>query len=240
VDEIYGLHNQPEYPAGVIATKPGALMGSVATMIITITGQGGHGAVPQASIDPIVAASAVVMNLQSIVSRELSPFDPVVVTIGTFHAGTQENIIPGEAVLTGTVRTLNPQVQDVMEEKIRRIVTDTVAAYRCTVDVAFDQYLPVLVNADVQTDVVNQIIDEQLGAAYRTQASSWLGGEDFALYLLERPGCFLFLGSGSDSDPSHNYGLHHPKFNLNEACLPLGASLLAAIGVSRLEMLGNG
>ncbi len=234
VDEIYGLHNLPTLPAGMAATRSGPLMGSVDRIEIKLVGKGGHGAMPDKSIDPIVCASAIVMSLQSILSRELPPFEPAVVTIGSIQAGDANNVIPQYAVMTGTVRTFSPRTQRTMQNRIERIVLRIAEGYRCEAELRYIEQVPVLVNHDVCVRHVEDTIDAMIGAAQRTEAEPTMAGEDYALYLEHVPGCFFWLGSGPAEDAEHAYGLHHPKFNLNEACIPLGASLLAAIAWNRL------
>ncbi|RIX49343.1 amidohydrolase [Paenibacillus nanensis] len=240
VSEIYGLHNLPTLSAGKLATCSGPMMGSVDRIDIQIEGKGAHGAIPNEGHDPIVCASAIVMALQSIVSRELSPFEPAVVTIGSIKAGEANNVIPHYAVMSGTVRTFHPSVQAGMKERIERIVRTVADSYRCKAALQYTMQVPVLVNHEEQTNVVDEAVDEQLGADSRVHAAPTLAGEDFSLYLERVPGCFFWLGSGPEHDAGQAYGLHHPKFTLNEACLPVGAAVLAAIVKRRLGRHGKG
>jgi amidohydrolase len=238
VDEIYGLHNLPTLPAGMTATRSGALMGSVDRIEIKVEGKGGHGAIPDRSIDPIVCASAIVMSLQSILSREISPFEPVVVTIGSIHAGDANNVIPQHAAMSGTVRAFNPRVQRTLRERIERIVMRIADGYRCKSELSYIEQVPALINHDACVRHVEETIDRLIGVDRRVAADPTMAGEDFSLYLEKIPGCFFWLGSGPALEAEHAYGLHHPKFNLNEDCIPLGASLLAAIAWSRLHPNG--
>ncbi|OPA73515.1 amidohydrolase [Paenibacillus selenitireducens] len=235
VDEIYGLHNLPTLPAGMTATRCGSLMGSVDRIEIHLEGRGGHGAIPNQSIDPVVCASAIVMALQSIVSREMSPFDPVVVTIGSIKSGEANNVIPHYAEMTGTIRTFDAKVQQQMPERIERIVKQIAEAYQCKAKLHYIEQTPVLVNHDECVSHVEQVIDRMIGTERRVVADPTLAGEDFSVYLQHVPGCFFWLGSGPAVDASSAYGLHHPKYELNEECIPLGASLLAAIALQRLS-----
>lgn len=234
VDEIYGLHNLPTLSAGMVATKFGSLMGSVDRIEITVEGRGGHGAIPDQSVDPVVCSAAMVTALQTVVSRELSPFEPSVITIGSIRAGEANNVIPQRAELTGTVRTFDPRVQETMAARIERIVTQTAEAYRCKADLRYIRQVPVLVNDDVCVRHVESVCDRTIGAGRRIVAAPTLAGEDFSIYLQRVPGCFFWLGSGPSTNAEQAYGLHHPRYNLNEECIPLGASLLAAIAMDRL------
>ncbi|MFD0712043.1 M20 family metallopeptidase [Paenibacillus sp. GCM10027626] len=235
VDEIYGLHNGPNLPAGVAATRYGSLMGSVDRIEISIEGKGGHGAIPDQSIDPVVCASAIVMGLQTIVSRELSPFSPAVVTIGSIQAGNANNVIPHRAELTGTVRTFAPEVQATMKERIARIVRQIADGYRCKAELRYIEQVPVLVNHDQCVAHVERVIEQMIGAERRLDSEPTLAGEDFSIYLNHVPGCFFWIGSSPLDNAEQSYGLHHPKYTLNEACIPLGASLLAEIALQRLH-----
>jgi amidohydrolase len=236
VDEIYGLHNLPTLRAGMAATRSGALMGSVDRLEIDLEGRGGHGAIPDRSIDPIVSASAIVMSLQTIVSRELSPFEPAVVTIGSLQAGEANNVIPHRARLTGTVRTFSPEVQSLMEERLRRLVQNTAEAYRCTAEMRYIRQTPVLVSDEWCLKHAEAALDRLLGDGMRVTADPTMAGEDFSIYLGKVPGCFFWLGSGPQQDAHLSYGLHHPKYRLYEECIPVGAAALASIALQRLQI----
>lgn len=234
VDEIYGLHNLPTLPAGLAATRSGPMMGSVDRIEIKLEGKGSHGAIPEQGIDPVVCASAIVMGLQTIISREISPFDPVVVTIGSIHAGDANNVIPQYAEMTGTIRTFSPRVQQELPARIERIVTQIAEGYRCKAELNYIRQVPVLVNDDNCTQHVNAAIDAVIGSERRVLVDPTLAGEDFSVYLGQVPGSFFWVGSGSSENAEQAFGLHHPKFHLHESCIPVGASLLAAIAMQRL------
>ncbi|BBI36284.1 M20 metallopeptidase family protein [Cohnella abietis] len=237
VSEIYGLHNLPTLSAGWAATRAGSMMGSVDRIEIFLKGKGGHGAIPDQSIDPVVCASAIVQALQTVVSREVSPFDPVVVTIGSIRAGEANNVIPHTCEMTGTVRAFHPDVRDGLAERIERIVQRIAEGYQCEARLNYIRQVPVLVNPDENVAHVNAIIDNTIGSERRIHALPTLAGEDFSVYLNHIPGCFFWLGSGPEKDAQSAYGLHHPKYRLNEQCIPLGAALLADIAISRLAAL---
>jgi hippurate hydrolase len=234
VDEIYGLHNLPTLPAGKVATRPGPMMGSVDRLEIRLEGKGGHGAIPDQSVDPVVCASHVVMALQTVVSRELSPFDPAVVTIGSIRAGEANNVIPPRAEMTGTVRAFDPRVREGMPERIERLVSQIAQGYRCKAELCYISQTPVLVNHEACVRLVDAVADGTIGAGNRVLAEPTLAGEDFSVYLQHVPGCFFWLGSGPRENTEQAFGLHHPKFVLNEDCIPVGAALLANIACRRL------
>ncbi|MBP1994828.1 M20 metallopeptidase family protein [Paenibacillus eucommiae] len=233
VDEIYGLHNLPTLAAGKVATRRGPMMASVDRIEITLEGRGGHGAMPDQSIDPIVAASSIVMGLQTAVSREVSPLEPAVVTIGSIHSGDANNVIPHRAHLTGTIRTFSPAVQKLMPERIQRIVERIAEAYRCKAELTYIEQVPVLASDDACVAHAEAVIDKVIGSDNRLPADPTMGGEDFSVYLNYVPGCFFWLGAGPEVNAEQAYGLHHPQFTLNEDCLAQGASIMAAIAMSR-------
>jgi len=237
VAEIYGLHNLPTLPAGRIATCAGPMMGSVDRLEIRLEGKGGHGAIPDQCVDPVVCASHVIMALQTIASRELSPFDAAVVTIGSLQAGDANNVIPHRAELTGTIRTFDPRVKARMPERVERLVTRIAAGFRCKAEVRVIDQTPVLVNHEPQTRVVDEAADETIGEANRGPAAPTMAGEDFSVCLGRVPGCFFWLGSGPARNAGTAFGLHHPKYVLNEDCIPTGAALHANIA---RKALGNG
>ena len=234
VAEIYGLHNLPTLAAGKVATCAGPMMGSVDRLEIRLEGRGGHGAIPDQCIDPVVCASHVVMALQTIVSRELSPFESAVVTIGSLQAGDANNVIPHRAEMTGTIRTFDPRVKARMPERVERLVSQIALGYRCKAEVRVIDQTPVLVNREANARLVEAASDETIGAENRVPAAPTMAGEDFSVYLEHVPGCFFWLGSGPAENAEEAYGLHHPKYVLNEDCIPYGAALLANIALKAL------
>ncbi|MDF2669549.1 MAG: amidohydrolase [Paenibacillus sp.] len=235
VDEVYGLHNLPSLPAGQLGLKNGVVMGSIDRLEIRIDGRGGHGGYPEACIDPIVASSAVIMGLQTAISRETPPTTGAVVSIGTIHAGTANNIIPDFVELTGTVRNLDPAWRATMPERLERIVRDICRAYRCEGTVNYIEQVPAVVNDAQCTAYVSEVVDALIGSHNRIVPVPMTYGEDFAEYLKAANGCFVWLGSGPQAHPELAPGLHSPRFNPDESCLALGAALFAGIAVSRLR-----
>lgn len=229
VEQIYGLHNLPQMTAGTIAVKPGVLMGSSDRLEIRVTGQGGHGGYPQTCIDPIVAASAVVMGLQTAVSREIAATDGVVVSLGMIQGGTAGNIIPDEVTLTGTIRTLDDELRRTIPERLERIVRDTCRAYRCEGTVQIGMQVGAVVNDPLCAELVNEVAEQLVGPDQCSVPLPMTYGEDFAFYLQQTKGCFFWLGSGSPEQPGANAPLHSSKFNLDERCLTVGAAMFASI-----------
>ncbi|MBO9609874.1 MAG: amidohydrolase [Paenibacillaceae bacterium] len=234
VDEIYGLHNLPTLSVGKVATTPGLFFGSIDRIEIRIDGRGGHGSMPELCADPIVAASAVVMGLQTAVSREIAPIEPAVMSIGSIHAGTANNVIPPTVKMTGTVRVFSEQVRSQMPQRIRRLTEHIATGYRCTAQVHYIEQVPATINEEACESAVRQSIRPIIGEDNIVNTVPSTGGEDFALYLKQVPGCYFWLGSGPQEHADQAYGLHSPRFVVEEACIPLGAKLLAAIGLTRL------
>ncbi|MBP7869811.1 MAG: amidohydrolase [Candidatus Hydrogenedentes bacterium] len=222
VAAVFGMHGWPEFPEGTIALKPGYAMAGADWFSITVQGKGCHAAAPDSGIDPIVAAAHVVLSLQSIVSRELNPCEPAVVSVGRLSAGTATNIIPDRAELCGTIRTLSPEMQEKARAAVTRIAHGTAAAYGAKASVSFDSnsYAPLYNDPDMCA-YAKQAVQAALGNhAFREVDSPSMAAEDFAFYLRRVAGAFLWLGirrPGGDPPP-----LHSPRFDFNDAVLPAG------------------
>lgn len=220
VDEIYGLHNQPGTPIDHFGTRTGALMASTDEFTITIKGVGGHAAYPHKTIDPVVIGSQIVTGLQSIASRNVGPLESVVVSVTFFNAGTAYNIIPDTAKLGGTIRTLNQDVRKQAADRVKQVVEGVCAANGADVDYEFSDGYPTTANHAAQTKFAATIAAEIAGSPDKvdTNIAPTMGGEDFAYYLQEKPGAFIFLGNGDSA------GLHHPKYDFNDEAIPYGCS----------------
>lgn len=214
---IIGEHNNPLLPSGKIGVKSGSLMGSVDEFRIVVRGKGGHAAIPDAAIDPIVVAAQIVSSLQSIVSRTISPLDNSIVTVGQFHAGTAANIIPMEAVLEGTVRCLQPENRDRIESRFAAIVQSTASAFGAEVEILYERQLPAVVNDEAIAQLLRQAASKVVGKNDVVDATPTLAGEDFAVYQEHLPGCFFWVGTGRQDGSSQ--GWHHPAFDVDEEML---------------------
>lgn len=233
-DMIFGLHNHPEYPAGSIAVKEGPLMAAVDTLRLHIRGKGGHGALPHRDRDPIVAAASVIMNLQTLVSRETDPLAAAVVSFGTITGGTANNVIPDTVELTGTVRSFSPEVRAALTEGIRRVAGHTTTALGCTGDVTLRHDLPPVLNHPEATHLVRESALALAGPSAVVEPTPSMGGEDFALFQEQIPGCFFWLGVGNpDLGAIHPW--HSPLFRADETSLPLGSSVLALAAWNALK-----
>lgn len=214
VDEIYALHVWPWMKTGAIGICEGAAMAQADNFDIIIHGTGGHAAAPHQTIDPIVIASQLVNQLQTLVSRYVSPLDSAVVSITQFHAGSAYNVIPSEAHLSGTVRTYNPRTQKMIKELIESWITPIGA-------LTYYNGYPAVIN---EKNCSEKVANHAGSATVNYPAEKALFGEDFAYYLQKVPGCFIQLGCRNE-EKECIYPLHHPKFNLDEECMKIGIQL---------------
>ncbi|MDX3926467.1 MAG: M20 aminoacylase family protein [Shinella sp.] len=221
-DAVFGLHNEPGLPFGQFALREGPIMAAVDEARITINGRGGHGAEPQETADPIVAGASIVMALQSIVSRNIHPLDSTVVTVGSFHGGSASNIIPERAEIVVGIRSFDPGVRDELERRIRLIAERQAESYGMTATVNYLRSYDATINHKAETDLVRELAIRFAGVDKVVDlARPFMGSEDFAYMLKERPGTYFFLGAKtSENDKS----LHHPGYNFNDDLLPIGAA----------------
>lgn len=229
VQAIFGMHNKPELPVGTIGLSEGPLMASVDGFRITIAGKGGHAAIPDSAIDPIIAASAIVGGLQTAISRNISPFDSAVVSVCSFHSGTTWNVIPDQAVLEGTVRTFAPHVRKKLPELIERISSGIAAGYGAESFVEWFTGIPTVTNERVTAGIFRQAAEALKLSIVEARPSG--GGEDFARYQERVPGCFIWMGTSGTEE------WHHPKFTVNEEALVPSAALFALTAILAAETL---
>ena len=225
-DAVFALHNMPGLEAGKLGFIDGPAMASSDSATITVRGKGGHGAMPQAAVDPVVAASSIVMALQTIVSRNVPPLDMGIITVGAFHSGTTFNVIPETAELKLTIRALRPQVRDQLERRIREVAQAQAAVYGATVDIHYDRRYPVLVNDAEATDFARQVALDWVGdAGVLPNLPPLTGSEDFAFFLEKCKGSYLLLGNGVGQGPGEGGCMvHNPGYDFNDRCLGTGAS----------------
>jgi len=223
---IFALHVDPELLVGNIGLKKGPLMAALDSIKISVSGKGGHGALPHTCVDSIVAASAMVMNLQTAVSRETDPMKPAVISIGAFNSGHTDNIIASRADLTGTVRALDPDTHRKIPAIIRRICKSTAASFGAEVDVDYQRMIPPLVNSPEMTDRVKAACQAILGAVSIKEAPVSMLGDDFSFFLRDIPGCYFRLGVRKPDGETAD-SLHNERFDIDECALPVGASILA-------------
>jgi hippurate hydrolase len=229
VKAVFGLHGWPALKLGTVATKPGALLAATDGFRATFIGRGCHGAFPAAGRDPIVAACEAVVNLQQFVSREMDPTEPAVITVGKIHAGTATNVIPDTAVIEGTARTLTESARERIQASIRRRCDGIAAAAGCTVDVKWWRGYPPTVNDPVMADYVAKTARLALGDdRFIPVARPSMGGEDFAYYLQQVPGCFFLVGV----EPLDREGyppLHNDRFDFTDDAITVGRKMFVEL-----------
>ncbi|MFN4207256.1 MAG: M20 aminoacylase family protein [Agrobacterium albertimagni] len=222
-DAVFALHNDPEIPFGHIALREGPIMAAVDECKITVNGRGGHGAEPQSTADPIVCGASIVMALQTIVSRNIHPLDPTVITVGGFHAGAASNVIPERAEMVLSVRSFDPKVRDQLEQRIRAVAEGQAASYGMGVTIDYERGYDPTINHKAETDFVRDLAVSFAGQdKVYDLPRPMMGSEDFAYMLAKRPGSYFFLGTQrTPSDPP----LHHPRYDFNDDILPVGTTL---------------
>ncbi len=232
IAQVYGIHNAPNVPFGHFKTTPGALMASVDTVFVYVTGKGGHGATPHDCVDPVVAVVGMVGALQTILSRNVYALDEAVISVTQIHAGTASNIIPEEAMFCATIRCFDPDVRALLKRRIHEIIDGHAAAYNVAARIEFDWGYPATVNHPAEADFATRVAAEIVGDdAADGNANREMGSEDFSYMLQARPGAYLFMGTGPGA------GLHHPAFDFNDEASPIGASFFARL-VERAQPLG--
>lgn len=228
-DAIFAAHTWPALPVGNIGIRQGPMMASADTFEIQIHAQGGHAAHPEQTADPVLIASETVSHLHLMMSRELSPLDRAVLTVGELHAGTAPNIIPSEAVLRGTVRTLSEPVRARLQERILQIAQATAHCFCAEAEVRYHRGCPPLVCSHELTELVRTAAQRVVGESNVVDLPEpSLGSEDFSFYLEKLPGVLFRLGTG-DSRPESRLGLHHPKLVFHEQSIQVGALTLCSI-----------
>jgi hippurate hydrolase len=231
ITQVYGIHNAPNVPFGQFLTTPDALMASVDTAFVYITGKGGHGATPHECVDPVVAVVGMVGAIQTIIPRNVYALDEAVVSVTQIHTGTASNIIPEEAMFCATIRSFKPDVRARLKKRFYEIVEGHAAAYGVKARIDYDWGYPATINraenAAFACEVASEVVGEGLvnGNSVRE-----MGSEDFSYMLEARPGAYLFLGIGPGA------GLHHAAYDFNDEAAPIGASFFARL-VERAQPL---
>jgi amidohydrolase len=223
-ESVYGMHNWPGMPVGQFGLRPGPMMASFDIFEIELTGRGSHAALPHTGIDPVVAASALVQALQTIASRNVDPIESAVVSVTQVHAGDTWNVIPDEAVVRGTTRAFRPEVQDLVERRMREICSGIAATYGVQVKTRYERRYPPTVNAARETEICASVLERMVGAENVVRIPPVMGSEDFAFMLQAKAGCYVFVGNGPGEGGCM---LHNPHYDFNDEVLPMGASYWA-------------
>jgi amidohydrolase len=225
VDAIIGLHLWNNLPLGTMGIRSGALMAAVESFGCTVVGKGGHGGMPQQTVDSVLVAAQIVNALQTIVARNVDPLDAAVVTVGSLHAGEARNVIADSAELKGTVRYFNRAYDDFLKQRIEQIIAGVCQCHGATYDFEYRKLYPPVINdptiAELVRSVAAEVIETPLGIVPDCQT---MGGEDMSFFLQEVPGCYFFLGSANKSQ-NLAYPHHHPRFDFDETALSMGVEI---------------
>ena len=219
IGEVYGMHNLPGLAAGTFALRPGPIMAAADRFKVIVEGKGAHAAWPHTGIDPVLVGAHIVTQAQSIVSRNVDPLKSAVLSICMFRAGDTDNVIPQMAELSGTVRTLDDGVRDLVEDRFRQVVQGTAALHGATATISYLRNYPVTSNHPGPTAFAASVAADVAGAGnVEANTPPMMGAEDFSFMLNARPGAFIFIGNGESAN------LHHPAYDFNDAVIPTGTS----------------
>jgi hippurate hydrolase len=222
IDAIYGMHNHPGLPVGEFAIRSGPMMAASDYFTVTIEGRGAHAARPHFSIDPILIGSHIVTALQSIVSRQVDPKESAVVSVCIFQAGKAGNVIPQTGLLVGAARSFKAEIRDLLEERIKRIVSTTAQSFGASVNIEYRRSSPVLINDPAATHFAASVA-EKISNKVDTEIAPRMAGEDFAYLLEQKPGAYILAGNGDTAS------VHQPNYDFNDALLPYGISYWAKL-----------
>jgi hippurate hydrolase len=225
-DAVFAMHNMPGHPQGHLVLRQGPMMASSDYVSIVLEGVGGHGAMPHRAADPVVAGAAIVLGLQSIVARNVDPQQTAVITVGAFNAGVANNVIPHTARLELSVRSLDPQVRELLAQRIQDLVHGQAQSYGVKAQVNYQRGYPVLVNHAGPTELAAAVAEELVGAGrVNRQGPALTGSEDFAFFLQEVPGCYLLIGNGDGQSDGHGACMvHNPGYDFNDRNVAIGSA----------------
>lgn len=238
VDAVFGIHIWNDLEVGKVSIESGPRMASAGIFKVYIEGKGGHGSMPNQGIDSVVVGAAIVMNLQSVVAREINPLEPAVITCGIFDAGTRGNILAGEAYLEGTTRCFSLEVDGMFETTIRRIVENTARSYRAKARLDYEKLVLPTINPVEMSKIGEVAVKALLGEEGLSLYEKTTGGEDFSFYMVEKPSAFAFVGARKPSD-IETYPHHHPKFDIDEVSIEVSSALYAQYAIEYLKSEGD-
>src|SRR4051794_10836817 len=226
-DAVYGLHNRPGMPVGHYGIRAGAMMAGCGFFDLAIHGKGGHAARPEATIDPVVCGAQVISAWQSIVGRNVAPCDTAVISVTGFEAGTAYNVIPERVALRGTVRAFRTETMRLLEERMRALASSIAAGFGATAELDFREITVPVVNSAEQTGLIADAAAAMVGEPHVDRARvAAMGSEDFSYMLAERPGAYILVGNGAGEGSCE---VHNPGYDFNDAAIPYGAGILAAV-----------
>ncbi len=232
VDASIGLHLSTMHPTGVVAVREGPSMAAADSFLLNVHGRGGHAAKPNETVDPVLVSAHLVLALQALVSRETDPVDQSVISVTSVHGGTAFNIIPEAVELKGTLRTFDTATRATLKRRIHEVAEGIATTFRATVTPEWTDGSPAVVNDDAATERLRAVAARVVGAERVVRNPQMMGGDDMALWLQRAPGCYFFVGARSDDATAFPH--HHPRFDLDEAALPIAVELLAEGVVDRL------
>jgi amidohydrolase len=236
VESVFGMHNIPGMAVGTFAIKPGPMMAAFDIFKLKVTGRGGHAAMPQFSVDPILIGAKIIEAFQSIVSRSIDPQDAAVISVTQFHGGDAYNVIPESVEIHGCTRCFSPKVQAMMENKMRVMTEQICAAFGAQAEFFYEKRYPPTVNAQAETDMAAQAAASVVGAdRVNLNPKPAMGSEDFAYMLQAKPGSYIWIGNG---DGEGSCMVHNPGYDFNDAILPIGASYWVKLVEQLLPKIG--
>lgn len=222
MDSVYGLHNFPDVPVGNVQVLPGPFFASFDGFKVTVVGNGGHGAYPEKATDPVPILCQIILAWQTLASRHVSTFNPLVISTTIIDAGRANNVIPTRASAEGAVRTLDPETRTDIEVRMKQVAEGIAAGFGAKVVFEYNAGYPVLVNTEAETEICEQVARDLFGADNVSRpAVPVMGSEDFAAFLQEKPGCYILLGNGAGEGTCM---IHNPDYDFNDEIIPMGAS----------------
>ena len=222
VESVYGMHNIPGMPVGSFAIKPGPIMAAFDIFNLKVIGRGGHAAMPQTTVDPIIVGTKIIDAFQAIISRSIDPQEPSVLSVTQFHGGDAYNVIPNQVEIKGCTRCFSPNVQKKLEDEMRQISESICKAYGADCEFHYEHRYPATVNSEEEANLAGQVAQEMVGEErVNLSPKPGMGSEDFAYMLQEKPGSYIWIGNG---DGEGSCMIHNPGYDFNDEILPIGAT----------------
>jgi len=233
VETVFGMHNLPGLPLGVFGINSGAMLAAMDNFELVVRGRGAHAGMPHLGIDPVVVAGQIIVGLQTITTRMIDPLQPAVISVTWVEAGAAYNVIPDEAILRGTVRTLSHAVRGTMEGHIRTLADGIASAAGATIELSYEAGYPPTINTPAEAGIAAEIAAKVVGETnVQHDFEPLMGSEDFAFMLQEKPGAYVFIGNGPGEGGCE---LHNPHYDFNDQLLPIGGSYWATLVETILE-----
>jgi len=222
VESVYGMHNIPGMPVGSFAIKPGPIMAAFDIFNLKVIGRGGHAAMPQTTVDPIIVGTKIIDAFQAIISRSIDPQEPSVLSVTQFHGGDAYNVIPNQVEIKGCTRCFSPNVQRKLEDEMRQISESICKAYGADCEFHYEHRYPATINSEEEANLAGQVAQGIVGEErVNLSPKPGMGSEDFAYMLQEKPGSYIWIGNG---DGEGSCMIHNPGYDFNDEILPIGAT----------------